>query len=91
MTTVALKKKITGKINKADEQLLELVNALIDKYEETSKKSSKMTPEQKNEMDRRMELHDSGKLKYYTMSEIKQDKLGSGANFLFLYITLLIS
>lgn len=73
MTTIALKKKITDKLNKADDQLLELVYALIEKYEETSnKKYSKLTLAQKKELDKRMELHDSGELKYYTLSQIKK-------------------
>jgi uncharacterized protein YbaP (TraB family) len=72
MTTIALKKKITGKINKADDLLLELVDALIEKYETSSNKKSSLTIYQQKELDRRMELHDSGKLKYYTLSDIKK-------------------
>ncbi len=72
MTTIALKKKITGKIKKADHLLLDLVDALIEKYEASSKKDSGLTVYQKKELDRRMELHDSGKLKYYTLSDIKK-------------------
>ncbi|HYG52841.1 MAG TPA: addiction module protein [Flavobacteriales bacterium] len=75
MTTTALKKKIARQLDRADDKLVQLVSALIDKYEESSKGESLMTPAQKKEVDRRLKLHKEGKLKYYTFEEVKKSIL----------------
>lgn len=72
MTTMTLRKKIVARVNKADDRLLKLVNALMNEYEETESDESLMSDLQKKELDKRLNLHKQGKLQYYSLSQIKK-------------------
>lgn len=72
MTTTALRKKITSKVNKADDRLLELVNALIEKYEETLEEEYELSAADKKEIDKRMKLYKEGKMKTHTPEEVRK-------------------
>lgn len=75
MASVLSRKQIVDRVTKADSKLLKLVNELINDYEDTDDNQSVLTKEQKKEVDRRLQLHKEGKLKYYTLSEIKKSIL----------------
>ena len=72
MTTLSLRKIITAKVNKADDRLLKLVNALIKEYESTLEDDYSLSTADKKDIDKRMKLYDQGKMKTMTVSDVKK-------------------
>ena len=51
-----------------DERILKAVQSILNPEEETAD----LTPAQKKELDKRLAEHKAGKLKYYTISEVRK-------------------
>jgi putative addiction module component (TIGR02574 family) len=51
-----------------DKQILKAVNSILNPEEETID----LTPAQKKDLDKRLADHKAGKLKYYTISDVKK-------------------
>ncbi|MCW5908883.1 MAG: addiction module protein [Chitinophagales bacterium] len=62
--------KLLKEINKlSDEDKLNLISEIWESLDENRK--SDLTPAQKAELDRRLQLVEEGKMKYYTWEEVK--------------------
>ena len=71
MTTKALKREIYHAIdNTKDNEILEVVYTLLRRSIE--EESTELTSKQKKELDKRLAEHKAGKLKYYTIEEVRK-------------------
>ena len=71
MTTKALKREIYHAIdNTKDNEILEVVYTLLRRSIE--EESTELTSKQKKELDKRLADHKAGKLKYYTIEEVRK-------------------
>ena len=71
MTTKALKREIYHAIdNTKDNEILEVVYTLLRRSIE--EESTELTSKQKKELDIRLAEHKAGKLKYYTIEEVRK-------------------
>jgi putative addiction module component (TIGR02574 family) len=72
MTVTALKKRIIRTLDKVnDTKTLQLVYDILE-HSANPPQEYELTPAQKKELDRRMKLHKQGKMKYYTLAEIRK-------------------
>jgi hypothetical protein len=72
MTTSALRKKLHEKIDSIDDNaVLEAIYTILNQKQKNNKNYS-LSSSQLEELERRNELHDSGKAKYYTMAEMRK-------------------
>jgi hypothetical protein len=75
MTTSALRKELHKKIDSInDNAVLEAIYTILN--QQKISESYTLSPEQMDELDRRNELHDSGKAIYHTMEEMRKRVLG---------------
>lgn len=72
MTTVKIREKVHSIIDNADERILKVVYAMLKEYEKAETTTSPLTVDQKKEIDRRWENHESGKSKSYTIDEVNK-------------------
>ncbi len=71
MNASALKKVLHKKIDSIDDTaVLEAIYTLLDREERRA--SYSLSKSQVEELDRRLEAHDSGKIKYYSPAEAKK-------------------
>jgi hypothetical protein len=76
MKTSALKKVLHKKIDSIDDTaVLEAIYTLLDREERRA--SYSLSKSQVEELDRRLEAHDSGEIKYYSPAEAKKIVLGA--------------
>ena len=76
MNASALKKVLHKKIDSIDDTaVLEAIYTLLDREERRA--SYSLSKSQVEELDRRLEAHDSGKIKYYSPAETKKIVLGN--------------
>jgi hypothetical protein len=72
MTTTALKTNIKKQINSVqNETILRSIHAMLKEVLQDDSDVSLLTKEQKNELDKTLAEHKSGKLKYYTVEQAK--------------------
>jgi hypothetical protein len=73
MTVTALKTNIKKQINSVqDEIILRSIHAMLKEVlHDTEEEESLLTKEQKNELNKTLAQHKSGKLKYYTVEQAK--------------------
>jgi hypothetical protein len=75
MTTASLKKELHKKIDSInDNAILEAIYTILNQQKGTENYS--LTTEQLQELEKRNELHDSGKAVYHTMQEMREKVLG---------------
>lgn len=75
MTNTALKKELHKKIDSiSDTAILEAIYTILNK--DSISDSYSLSRNQLDELERRNELHDSGKATYYTMAEMRKKVLG---------------
>jgi len=73
MTTTTLKTSIKKQINHVEnETILRSIYAMLKEVLEQDDESSLLTKEQKNELDKTLSGHKTGKLKYYTIDQAKR-------------------
>ena len=71
MTTTALKKDIHKAVDHvSDNAILKAVYVILKKN--TEEEEYQLTPAQKRELDKRLEDHRAGKLKYYTIEQVRK-------------------
>lgn len=71
MTSKNIKKKVIEYITHAEDNVIEAVYKMLKIYED-SDGSSKMSSEQKSEIERRSSLYKQGKLKTSSWTEVKK-------------------
>jgi putative addiction module component (TIGR02574 family) len=75
MTQATLKKRIQQALdNTKDDELLQAVYTIL-KRTVIEQEITSLTATQKKELDQRLAEHKSGKLKYYTLEEVKKTTL----------------
>lgn len=73
MKTSTLKKEIYQAIdNTKDNEILEAVYTILKRTVVDEEEATELTTAQKKELDRRLADHKAGKLKYYTIDEVKK-------------------
>lgn len=73
MKTSTLKKEIYQAIdNTKDNEILEAVYTILKRTVVDEEEASELTTAQKKELDKRLADHKAGKLKYYTIDEVKK-------------------
>jgi putative addiction module component (TIGR02574 family) len=73
MKTSALKKEIYQAIdNIKDNEILEAVYTILKRTVVYEEEATELTTAQKKELDKRLADHKAGKLKYYTIDEVKK-------------------
>ena len=73
MKTSALKKEIYQAIdNTKDNEILEAVYTILKRTVVNEEEATELTTAQKKELDKRLADHKAGKLKYYTIDELKK-------------------
>lgn len=75
MTIETLKREIHKKIDGIDDSaLLEAIYTILNQRNTPARYT--LSPEQQEELDKRLELHDSGKAKYYSATEMRKKVTG---------------
>lgn len=75
MNTANLKKALHKKIDSIDNKaLLQAIHTLLEV--QTEKVEYELSDEQVAELDKRLILHDSGEMKYYTMEQVRKKIAG---------------
>ena len=73
MKTSTLKKEIYQAIdNTKDNEILEAVYTILKRTVVDEEEATELTTAQKKELDKRLADHKAGKLKYYTIDEVKK-------------------
>ncbi|MGM0945807.1 MAG: addiction module protein [Bacteroidota bacterium] len=67
MQNSILKEKLHQAVDSADSQLLEILFSIVSEFNESN---CELTPQQQAELKRRLELFDSGKMKFATWDEM---------------------
>jgi len=70
MTTKVIRTKVHQYIDEADSNVLEVVYKLLEVYRQSN--ASMLTDEQQKEVLNRSELYKSGKIKGYSLTEIRK-------------------
>jgi hypothetical protein len=70
MTTAAIRSKVHQYIDEADNNVLEVVYKLLEVYRQSN--SSLLTEEQKKEVLKRSVLYKAGKMKGYSLTEVRK-------------------
>ena len=70
MTTTAIRTKVHKYIDEADSNVLEVVYKLLEVYRQSN--SSLLTDEQQKEVLKRSGLYKAGKMKGYTLAEVRK-------------------
>ena len=70
MTTTAIRTKVHKYIDEADSNVLEVVYKLLEVYRQSN--SSLLTEEQQKEVLKRSALYKAGKMKGYSLTEVKK-------------------
>lgn len=71
MTSKTIRKRIIEYVNHADDDVVEAVYKILKIYQEGSTKST-LSTEQKTEVERRSNLYKAGKMKSYSLEEVKE-------------------
>ena len=69
MTTIAIRNKVHKYIDEADSNVLELVFKLLEVYRQNN--TSLLTDEQQKEVLKRSALYKAGKMKGFTLAEVR--------------------
>jgi hypothetical protein len=70
MTTTAIRSKVHQYIDEADSNVLEVVYKLLEVYRQSN--TSLLSEEQQKEVLKRSALYKTGKMKAYTLSEVRK-------------------
>ena len=70
MTTTAIRSKVHKYIDEADSNVLEVVYKLLEVYRQSN--TSLLSEEQQKEVLKRSALYKTGKMKAYTLSEVRK-------------------
>lgn len=70
MTTIAIRAKVHKYIDEADNNVLEVVYKLLEVYRQSN--SSLLTDEQQKEVLKRSALYKAGKMKGYSLAEVRK-------------------
>ena len=70
MTTTAIRTKVHKYIDEADSNVLEVVYKLLEVYRQSNR--SLLTEEQQKEVLKRSALYKAGKMKGYSLAEVKK-------------------
>jgi hypothetical protein len=70
MTTTAIRSKVHKYIDEADSDVLEVVYKLLEVYRQSN--ASLLTEEQKKEVLKRSALYKAGKMKGYSLTEVRK-------------------
>ncbi len=70
MTTTAIRSKVHEYIDEADSNVLEVVYKLLEVYRQSN--TSLLTDEQQKEVLKRSALYKSGKMKGYSLAEVRK-------------------
>ena len=70
MTTTAIRTKVHKYIDEADSNVLEVVYKLLEVYRQSN--ASLLTDEQKKEVLKRSTLYKAGKMKGYSLAEVRK-------------------
>ena len=70
MTTTAIRSKVHKYIDEADSNILEVVYKLLEVYRQSN--TSQLSEEQQKEVLKRSALYKSGKMKAYTLTEVRK-------------------
>ena len=70
MTTTAIRSKVHQYIDEADSNVLEVVYKLLEVYRQSN--TSLLSEEQQKEVLKRSSLYKTGKMKAYTLSEVRK-------------------
>jgi len=70
MTTTAIRNKVHKYIDEADSNVLEVVYKLLEVYRQSN--TSLLTEEQQKEVLKRSALYKAGKMKGYSLAEVKK-------------------
>jgi putative addiction module component (TIGR02574 family) len=72
MTSLKIRKKVIDIVEHADDRILKVVYAMLTEYEKCEPSSSRLTTEQRAEIDKRWENHLSGKSKSYCIEQVEK-------------------
>ena len=70
MTTTAIRSKVHKYIDEADSNVLEVVYKLLEVYRQSN--TSLLSEEQQKEVLKRSAMYKTGKMKAYTLSEVRK-------------------